>query len=209
MLHYNERSANGEKKLHKGALILAAENKIKEIAGERQKTRENEKSFEPKKAAAKSQSEIENSKQFSAGDSAKIQDFKERRILAEEMLVAAEIHRRERNIENLVEHGDKKRFKIKDDRTEKARHVSLFDIERKIEIISRRKAQLAQPNDAEKRAELAAKIALEMRDQARAGHSSARNDSPSRSRFRESPLDASAGKTHAPQQPKTAARKKV
>ena len=164
MLHYNERSANGEKKLHKGALILAAENKIKEIAGERQKTRENEKSIEPKKAAAKSQSEIENSKQFSADGAAKIQDFKERRILAEEMLVAAEIHRRERNIENLVEHGDKKRFKIKDDRTEKARHVSLFDIERKIEIVSRRKAQPAQPKDAENRAELAAKIALEMRD---------------------------------------------
>ncbi len=162
MLHYNERSANGEKKLHKGALILAAENKIEEIAGERQKTRENEKSFEPKKAAAKSQSEIENSKQLPAGGSAKIKDFKERRILAEEMLVAAEIRRRERNIENLVEHGDKKRFKIKDDLTEKARHVSLFDIERKIEIISRRKSRLAQPNDAEKRAELASKIAREM-----------------------------------------------
>jgi hypothetical protein len=165
MLHYNERSANGEKKLHKGALILAAENKVIEIVGERQKTRENEKSIEPKKAAAKSQSEIENSKQFSADDAAKIQNFKERRILAEEMLVAAEIHRRERNIENLVEHGDKKRFKIKDDRTEKARHVSLFDIERKIEIISRRKSRLAQPNDAEKRTELAAKIVREMRVQ--------------------------------------------
>ena len=162
MLHYNERSANGEKKLHKGALILAAENKIKEIAGERQKTLENEKSIEPKKAAAKSQSEIENSKQFSADDSAKIQNFKERRILAEEILVAAEIRRRERNIENLVEHGDKKRFKIKDDQTEKARHVSLFDIERKIEIVSRRKSRLAQPNGAEKSAELAAKITLEM-----------------------------------------------
>lgn len=165
MLHYNERSANGEKKLHKGALVLAAENKIEEIAGERQKTQENEKSFEPKKAAAKSQSEIENSEQIPAGGSAKIQDFKERRILAEEMLVAAEIHRRERNIENLVEHGDKKRFKIKDDRTSNMRHVSLFDIVRKIEIISRRKSRLAQPTDAEKRTELAVKIGREMRVQ--------------------------------------------
>lgn len=165
MLHYNERSANGEKKLYKGVLILAAENKIEEIAGERQKRRENEKSFEPEKAAARSQSEIENSAQFSAVNSAKIQNFKERRILAEEMLVTAEIHRRERNIENLVEHGDKKRFKIKDDRTGNARHVSLFDIERRIEHISRRKAQLAQPDDAEKRSELAAKITREMRDQ--------------------------------------------
>ena len=81
------------------------------------------------------------------------------------MLVAAEIRRRERNIENLVEHGDKKRFKIKDDQTGNTRHVSLFDIERKIEIISRRKSRLAQPNDAEKRAELAVKIGLEMRAQ--------------------------------------------
>ena len=165
MLHYNERSANGEKKLHKGALILAAENKIKEIVGERQKTRENEKSIEPKKAAAKSQSEIKNSKQLSISGSAKIQNFNERRILAEEMLTASEIRRRERNIENLIEHGDKKRFKIKDDLTGNTRHVSLFDIERKIEIISRRKASHAQPNDAEKSAELAAKITLEMRVQ--------------------------------------------
>lgn len=165
MLYYNERSANGEKKLHKGALILAAENKIKEIAGERQKAREDEKSIEPKKVAVKSQSETENSKQFSAKNSPENSNFKERRILAEEMLVAAEVRHRERNIENLIEHGDKKRFKIKDDRKEKARHVSLFDIERKIEITSRRKAILAQPNDAEKRAELAAIIAREMRVQ--------------------------------------------
>lgn len=165
MLHYNERSENGEKKLHKGALVLAAENKIKEIAGERQKAKQNEKSFEPNKVAARSQSQTENFKQFSVSGSTEIQNFNERRILAEEMLVAAEIRRRESNIENLVEHGDKKRFKIKDDRTEKARHVSLFDIERKIAISSRRKSRLAQPNDAEKRAEFAAKIAREMRVQ--------------------------------------------
>ena len=165
MLHYNERDANGGKKLHKGALVLAAEDKIEELAGERQKRRENEKSFEPKKAAAKSQSEIENSKQLSISGSAKIQNFNERRILAEEMLTASEIRRRERNIENLIEHGDKKRFKIKDDQTGNTRHVSLFDIERKIEIISRRKASHAQPNDAEKRAELAVKIGREMRAQ--------------------------------------------
>ena len=165
MLHYNERGEGGEKKLHKGALVLAAENKIKEIAGERQKARDNEKDFEPKKAAVKSKSEIENSEQKTFGNSSKISNSKERRILAEEMLVAAEIRRRERNIENLVEHGDKKRFRIKDATTGKTRHASLFDIERKIEIVSCRKARFAQPNDAEKRAELAAKIALEMRVQ--------------------------------------------
>lgn len=162
MLHYNERSANGEKKLHKGALVLAAENKIKEIADERQKARYNEKSFEPKKVAGKSKLETENSEQKTFGNSSKISNFKERRILAEEMLTASEIRRRERNIENLVEHGDKKRFKIKDATTGNTRHVSMFDIERKIEIISRRKARFAQPNDAEKRTELAAKIALEI-----------------------------------------------
>jgi hypothetical protein len=165
MLHYNERDAGGEKKLHKGALVLAAENKIEEIAGERQKARENEKSSEPKKVAPRLQAEIENSKQFSTVNSRENSNFKERRILAEEMLVAAEIRRRERNIENLVEHGDKKRFKIKDATTGNTRHVSLFDIERKIEIVSRRKAAHAQPNDAEKRAELTVQIAREMRVQ--------------------------------------------
>ncbi len=165
MLYYNERSESGEKILHKGALILAAEDKIQKIAIERQKARENENSFELKKIAAKSKSEIENSKQFSTAESPKISNFRERRVLAEEMLVASEVRRRERNIENLARHGDKKRFKIKDELTGSTRHVSLFDIERKIEIVSRRKARLAQPNDAEKRLEVAAKIALEMRVQ--------------------------------------------
>lgn len=163
MLHYNEADANGEKKLHKGALVSAAEDKIEKIADERRKARENDKNFESERINRQSQSEIGNSKQFSVSDAPKISNFKERRILAEEMLVAAEIRRRERNIENLVEHGDKKRFKIKDDRTGNTRHVSLFDIERKIEIISRRKARLAQPNDAEKRAELAALIVQDER----------------------------------------------
>jgi hypothetical protein len=126
---------------------------------------ENEKSSEPKKVAPRLQAEIENSKQFSTVNSRENSNFKERRILAEEMLVAAEIRRRERNIENLVEHGDKKRFKIKDATTGNTRHVSLFDIERKIEIISRRKARFAQPNNAEKRAELIAGIARDERAQ--------------------------------------------
>ena len=159
MLHYNERDANGEKKLHKGALILAAENKIDEIAKGRQKARENERKFEPEKVDGKSQSQIENSERISSGKPYKISNFNERRILAEEMLVAAEILRRTRNIENLVEHSDKKRFKIKDETTGNTRHVSHFDIERKIEIWSRRKARAAHPNNVEKRAELAAKNA--------------------------------------------------
>jgi hypothetical protein len=163
MLHYNELSASGEKKLHKGALVLAAENKIQEIAGERRKARENEKSFEPERSAGKSQSGVEVSTPLAAGKTYKIPNFSERRILAEEMLVAAEIRRRTRNIENLVEHGDKKRFKIKNEQTGNTRHVSLFDIERKIEIWSRRKALLAHPQNAEKRAEFAAKIAQDER----------------------------------------------
>ena len=163
MLHYNEVVANGEKKLHKGALILAAENKIKEIAEERRTTRENEKVLEPKKTVRKSEYIIENNKRFSAEKALRIPNFSERRILAEEMLVAAEIIRRERNIENLIEHGDKKRFKIKDDVTGNTRHVSLFDIERKIAHLRHRKARLTHPKNVEKRAELAAKFSQEER----------------------------------------------
>lgn len=163
MLYYNERGENGEKKLHKGSLITAAENKIKEIAADRQKVWENEKSFEREKVEQISQTQIENSKSAPHGKNRTISNLKERRILAEEMLTAAEIRRRERNIENLIEHGDKKRFKIKDEQTGNTRHISLFDIERKIEIVSRRKAQLSEPKNTEKRAELAAKIALSER----------------------------------------------
>ncbi len=163
MLHYNERDANGEKKLHKGALILAAANKIEEIAGERQKTLENEKSSEPEKAAGKSNNQTENFKRLSSGKPLQIPNFDERRILAQEMLVASEIRRRTRNIENLVEHGDKKRFKIKDALTGNTRHVSLFDIERKIEIVSRRKARLAHPKNLGKRADSISLTAQEER----------------------------------------------
>lgn len=166
MLHYNSREENGEKTLHKGSLILAAEGKLEEIARERQKDRES--SFNPEAVQLKEKSKIEaeNSKQFSAGQNAKIPQFSERRILAEEMLARAEISRRERNIENLIEHGDKKRFKIKDEHTETVRHVSLFDIERKIEITSRRKARALHPNNTEKRAV----VILQITETERANH---------------------------------------
>ncbi len=155
MLHYNEASEKGEKKLRKGALILAAENKIKEIADEKQRQRQNE----TEKTVEKSESQSEKTKPISSISPLNIANYQERRLLAEEMLVAAEIARRTRNIENLIEHGDKKRFKIKDDQTDITRHISLFDIERKIEITSRRKAQIAHPKNAEKRAEEISQLA--------------------------------------------------
>ena len=161
MLHYNEMSAGGEKKLHKGVLILAAENKIEELARNRHHEREKLQESQSKKTSGKAESGVEESGEFSTDDLVKIPNWRERRVLAEEMLVASEIARRERNIENLVEHGDKKRFKIKDALTGRTRHVSLFDIERKIETVSRRKARLVHPQTEEKRAGLFAKIAQE------------------------------------------------
>lgn len=158
MLHYNSRQENGEKTLHKGALILAAEEKVLEIAAHRQKVIENNKKVEVEKPNEKSQIKDENQQEVSSYE-AKIQNYGERRILAEEMLVAAEITRREKNIENLIEHGDRKRFKIKDEATDSTRHVSLFDIERKIEIISRRQAFNLYPQNAEKRAAALSQIA--------------------------------------------------
>jgi len=159
LLHFNKITASGEKKLQKGTLIRAAENKIEAIAETRERTRKNEKSSEPEKAIAKSENQAGTFKRFSSDAPVKIPNYHQRRTLAAEMLVAAEIARRERNIENLIEHGDKKRFKIKDEATASVRHVSLFDIERKIEIVSRRRAQLSHPKTEEKRAELIAQIA--------------------------------------------------
>ena len=163
MLHYNERGADGEKKLQKGALILAAENKIKEIAQTRGQEKPTEKISTSKKATEKSENQTGNAEEFSSDELTIIPNYRERRILAEEMLVASEIRRRERNIENLVEHGEKKRFKIKDEETGNTRHVSLFDIERKIESISRRKARLAHPQNIERRADFSAQIVQEER----------------------------------------------
>ena len=163
MLHYNEVSDDGEKILHKGMLILAAENKIEEIAQNRRCEQEKSKNTESEKVNEKAKIQTENPKQFSSNQKPKIPNLNERRILAEEMLAIAEVQRRERNIENLIEHGDKKRFKIKDEVTGNTRHVSHFDIERKIEIVSRRKARIIHPNNAEKRAELTSTLMLEER----------------------------------------------
>lgn len=159
MLHYNENGENGEKILHKGSLILAAEKKLKEIAIEREEMRENVFNTEAEKSTGKAKSDDINSPQISVTNSNKSATYSERRILAAEMLVASEIARRSRNIENLIEHGDKKRFKIKTEETGTTRHVSLFDIERKIEIISRRKARQLHPKNAEKRAAATSLIA--------------------------------------------------
>ena len=163
MLYYNEVSANGEKKLHKGALILAAENKIKEIAQSRRREREKLRDSESEKINQTANIKSENPKQISSDQKSPIPNFKTRRILAEEMLALSEVRRREQNIENFIEHGDKKRFKIKDEQTGSMRHVSLFDIERKIEIVSRRKARIASPKNAEKQAELTLVLANEER----------------------------------------------
>ena len=163
MLHYNEVSDAGEKKLHKGVLILAAENKIEEIAQTRRREQEISKNTESEKANEKSKLQSENPGQFSSNQKPKIPNLNERRILAEEMLTLAEVRRRERNIENLIEHGDKKRFKIKDEVTGNTRHISHFDIERKIEIVSRRKARIIHPKNVEKRTELTSTLAKEER----------------------------------------------
>jgi hypothetical protein len=163
MLHYNERGADGEKKLYKGTLILAAENKINEIGQTRGQEKGTERISKSDKTVEKSETRTGNAEEFSSDELKKIPNYRERRILAEEMLVALEIRRRTRNIENLVEHGDKKRFKIKDERTGNTRHVSLFDIERKIESISRRKARLAYPQNIERRTDFSVQIAQEER----------------------------------------------
>lgn len=162
MLHYNETGENGEKKLHKGGLILAAENKLTEIAAAREKTRENIIQTEADKNVGKSKIEDKNQLQIPS-QPITIPNYHERRVLAEEMLVAAEVTRRERNIENLIEHGDKKRFKIKDEESENMHHVSLFDIERKIEIVSRQKAWVLHPKNPAKRAESISLLAEEER----------------------------------------------
>lgn len=163
MLHYNERGADGEKQLHKGSLIVAAENKAGEIAQTRRRSQEIENTSEAEKLVEKSKTQVKGFGKLSSDDLTKIPNFRERRILAEEMLALSEKKRRERNIENLVEHGDKKRFKIKDAATGNASHVSLFDIERKIQIVSRRQARLAHPKNAEKRSESTVLFAREER----------------------------------------------
>lgn len=155
MLHYNATGENGQKITQKGALIIAAENKVEEIARTRQPAHEKNEILQLEKGDEKPKVQTEKAGEISPIEPAKLPNWRERRILAEEMLVAAEIARRTRNIENLIAHGDKKRFKIKDEETGITRRVSLFDIERKIETVSLRKARREYPQNAEKREQFA------------------------------------------------------
>lgn len=137
MLHYNERTETGGKILHKGSLITAAEKRMAEIAAGQEKHN-------------KRGGNLPELTSHAPLIPAQASDHRERRILAQEMLVAAEIKRREKNIRNLVEHGDKKRYQIRDEETGLIHHLSRFDIERKILHLSRQKARLLHPGNHQK-----------------------------------------------------------
>lgn len=156
MLHYNERGENNEKITRKGTLVVAAEKRIEEISRIRQNSQEINETSQPRKITEKTETRSKKVEETSSIEPAKLPNFPERRILAEEMIIASEIARYERNIENLIAHGDKKRFKIKDEQTGIVRRVSLFDIERRIENSSRRKSLAEFPKNIEKREKFAA-----------------------------------------------------
>ena len=152
-MYYKEQGANGDKITQEGSLVIASKKKIEELAQQvlQQHSVEREES--------RQQTNKKDTAAFTRYESSDpligTPDYKDRRTLAEEMLVASEIAKREANIGNLEKHGDKKRFEIKDAATGRTHHVSIFDIERRIQAVAGKKAAEKYPKDNRKRDQLA------------------------------------------------------
>lgn len=152
-MYFKETGENGEKVTREGALVTASKNKIAEFAAQVAHHR----SVGQEKGAQQThrKEDIRFTRYKSDDPLVATTDYKDRRTLAQEMLLASEILRREANIRNLENHGDKKRFEIEDAVSGNKRFVSLFDVERRIQIVAAKKAAAKYPNDKQKREKLA------------------------------------------------------
>jgi hypothetical protein len=156
-MYFKETSENGEKVTREGALVTASKNKIAEFAAQVAHHRSLQQEKEAQQIIQKDDARFTRYK--SDDPLAATPDYKDRRTLAKEMLLASEILRREANISNLENHGDKKRFEIEDAGTGTKRFVSLFDVERKIQIVAAKKAAAKYPNDKQRGEKLAGHFA--------------------------------------------------
>ena len=143
--HYEKNEA-GEKVLVRGSLIETATDKLDEILQTKQKSpiTQKEKSqigIHQNRHAHQEQKNNEKiikiPKTFDSLSKTEIE--KERNILARAILAKFYLEKTRENLDSLVNHGDKRRFKIFDEISGKKRSISLFDLERRAEKSAERK----------------------------------------------------------------------
>jgi hypothetical protein len=76
--------------------------------------------------------------------------LKDREVLGRAMVVAGEVERLERDVESLVKHGDKRRFRVFDASHGRTRQISQFDVHRRAEARAAatvRDKEITDPNE--------------------------------------------------------------
>ncbi len=143
--HYENTETKG-KVFAPGILIEAATEKLEEIQQTKEKLRDSQKhkfQTQPKQyqTAHKVQEGI--SKDIviprNSDTNAKTEVQKERDILARAIVAKYYLEKTRGNLDSLVNHGDKRRFKIFDEISDKNRVISLFDLEQRAEKSAKRK----------------------------------------------------------------------
>ncbi len=143
--HYENTKTKG-KVFAPGILIESATEKLEEIQQTKEKLRDSRKhksQTQPKQyqTAHKAQESIPKDivipKNSNSKSETEVQ--KERDILARAILAKYYLEKTRENLDSLVNHGDKRRFKIFDEISGKNRAISLFDLERRAEKSAERK----------------------------------------------------------------------
>lgn len=143
--HYEKNEA-GEKVLVRGSLIETATDKLDEILQTKQKspiTQKEKSQIRIHQNRHAHQEQKNNEKiikiQKTFDSMSKTEMEKERNILARAILAKFYLEKTRENLDSLLDHGDKRRFKIFDEISGKKRSISLFDLERRAEKSAERK----------------------------------------------------------------------
>lgn len=158
LLPHYEKTPKNEKTFTLGLLIESATEKLNEILQEK----ENQRNL-PKQISQSHQIENRKPQKDKENISKKIAESKpeienERNILARAILAKYFLTKSQENLVSLEDHGDKRRFKIFDEITNKHRKMSLFDLERRAEKTANRNIKKQNLTDAKSKEELKKKL---------------------------------------------------
>ena len=160
LLPHYEKNEAGEKVLVVGSLIESATDKLDEILQTKQKlpNTQKEKSqigIHQNQSDCKAQENNEKEIKIprTSASISKTAIEKERNILAQAILAKFDLEKKRENLDSLVNHGDKRRFKIFDEISGKKRSISLFDLERRSEKSAERKIKAQNITDPIKKEE--------------------------------------------------------
>ncbi len=157
LLPHYEKTNNNEKTFTTGILIESATEKLHEVIQEKEKSKDlqNQKSQPQQINKQKSQNK-ENAIKKIAESKPAIKN--ERDILARAILAKYYLNKSQENLASLEDQGDKRRFKIFDEITQKQRRISLFDLQRRAEKNANRNIKKQNLTDAKVKEELKKKF---------------------------------------------------